>query len=265
MVDDIVIVIPTHSSYKTIVLNFLQLFEKNWKDCPYKIVISICGENIQFEGLNTIYNGENTSLIECISNAVKLFDARYYMCFLGDAFINKKIDTKEFLKDFNEISNKAIDYCCLNYVKRYKKEKKFNNKFRYINSKDRYSHSFVAFIASKKFMTKDLVDFDSDLSFEKYYLNDKKSFYYSNHIIVRKNYFAILPGITKGKWDRINFHILQKSNPEIDFDSREIEPFINTVLNFLRKKFINKIPRSLRVLSKKIIKKVFNIQFATND
>ena len=36
----------THSAYSDVCDNFLELFRKNWKDCPYDFVISIIGDEI---------------------------------------------------------------------------------------------------------------------------------------------------------------------------------------------------------------------------
>ncbi|MBR3163491.1 MAG: hypothetical protein IKF17_05285 [Clostridia bacterium] len=260
-----IIILPTHSNYKNITVNFLQLLKKYWKECNYKIIISITGEKEEFSGYECVYNGRNASLIECILNAANMYKSNYYMCFLGDAFINKKINDCEIKKQLYLIQKSKIDYCSLMYVKRYKKEKRFNDYFRYINSLDRYSHNFVAFVVSHNYIQKQLATFKNDLDYEEYYLHENKDFYYEKHLIVRKNFFGITPGITKGKWDRINYLKLCRKNPEIDFEDRELQTWKETIFEHFRNILISYMPPFVRIRLKTFITKVFKKTFVTKD
>ena len=187
---------------------------------------------------------------------VNKYDALYYINFLGDAFISKKINTNLFLEEMNYMLEYNIDYCCLNYVKRYTKEKIFDEYFRHINDLDRYSHSFVAFIASRKYIVKELINFKNDLDFEMYYIHKHRNDYYKNHLIVRKNYFGILPSITKGKWDRINYLKLKKDNPEIVFEKREMTSLGKSICMHIRKKVISYLPQNCRKKIKRLFEKI---------
>ncbi len=89
MKNDFVIVLPTHSDYIEITKIFLQLLKKNWSDCPFKIIISVTGEKIVVDDAEIVYNGKKASLIDCLVNVSKQYNSKYYISFLGDAFINK--------------------------------------------------------------------------------------------------------------------------------------------------------------------------------
>ena len=240
--NDFVIVIPTYSKYLNVVNTFLQLLKKNWSSCPFKIVISITGENKKIEGYTCLYNGKKASLIDCVVNVAKKFKSRYYISFLGDAFISKKVDNELINDILNNLLNDKIDYCSILCLKYYAKEKKYNNYFRYINQLDRYSHSFVSFIASYEYIYKELIKFNSDFNFEEFYLSKKNNIYYNNHLIVRNNYFNILPSITKGKWDAINLRKLKKNNPEIDFVKLERQAYVYSSFLHFRSFVIHKCP-----------------------
>ena len=88
---DFLIVLPTHSNYCKITENFLELLKKNWKDCPFDVIVSITGEDVRLDGVRSVYNGKNATLIDCLVNASKKYKSNYYISFLGDAFINKAI------------------------------------------------------------------------------------------------------------------------------------------------------------------------------
>ena len=243
---DFVIIIPTNSSYIDIVNIFLKLLEKQWKFRKNQIIISITGQDKKIKGYKTIYNGEKASLIECIVNAAKANSHQYYMSFLGDAFITKTLNEKYLNSIMNAIKEKKIDYCSLNYVKRYSKEKRLSKELRIINKKDRYSHNFVAFIASKKYIDDILSKYKNDLEFEKHYLNETGNEYYNNHTIVRKNYLNIHPSIIKGKWDKINYRRIKKEYPEIDLGNREQTSYTYSLILHVRRHIIPYIPSAIR-------------------
>lgn len=259
--NNITVIIPTHSNYIGVVDNFLQLLQKNWNDCPYKIIVSVTGDNKSAKDVKTIHNGKNASLIDCITNASNKHLSNGYICILGDMFINKKIDTTKIKNIIDNLLESNIDYCALSPVGNYKKEKKFNAELRYINNLDRYSHNFSAFFASKKYIDKELKKHKTDLDYEKSYLFQKDNFYYEKHLIVRKNYFNFLPGITKGKWDRINYRKLKKDNPEVLFDNRPIQSKKDSVICHVREKTVSHIPSFIRTPLKNTTEKVFKINF----
>lgn len=261
MKKDFIIILPTHSSYIGITKNFLQLFKKNWFGCPFDVVVSLTGEKIEIDGVKNIYNGEDASLIDCLVNAAKKDRRKYYISFLGDAFINKKIDNKRIISLLNELIDNKIDYCSLEYVKNYKKKKMFSKSFRYINNLDRYSHNFTAFVASYDFVINELSKYKTDLDFEKAYLFGKDNFYFNNHLIVWQNFFNLLPSVTKGRWDRINYNKLRKSNPEIDFDKRELQSIKESLVCHIRDGVVSYLPNLIRKKLKKTSEKVFNMEF----
>lgn len=226
---DVILIIPTHSSYMDIVKNFLELFSKNWNDCNYPIIISVCGKNEKIDGYINIYNGNDASLIDCILNAALEFKSKYYICLLGDAFINKKVNQKIIDTIIYSMEQGKINYCSLLNVRHYRKIKSFNSSLRYINSKDRYSHTFIAFIANNYYLKNVLSKFHTDLEYEMGYINIEKEYYFEHDLIVKNNYLGILPGIRKGKWNRIFLYKLKKDNPEIVFSKRPVESIVDTI------------------------------------
>lgn len=256
---DIVIIIPTHSSYIGIVKNFLQLFKKNWPECPYDVIVSVTGEKVRLNDATALYCGKNASLIECVMKATK--NSKNCICMLGDMFINSKVDNKAIVEIIERLEKDNIQYCSLSYVKNYKKEKKYSEELRCINNLDRYSHNFGAFFASRNFIENELAKYETDLAFEEAFLHQKENYYFTDHLIVRKNYFNLLPGITKGEWDRINFRRLKKSNPEIVFADRPIQSRKNSVICHVRGKVVSHLPNFVRVGMKGSIERVFHINF----
>lgn len=253
-INDITVIIPTHSSYIDIVKNFLEIFSINFRCASCRIVLSICGERITIDGVVNLYNGTDASLIDCVINARKKYPSLYYLCFLGDAFVTKEIDCQNLFNLLNTLYNNEIHYCSMLCVKNYASKKLLNKKIRYIHSKDRYSHNFVSYIADNYYIDNILAKFKSDFDFEMHYLLESRQFYYKNDVIFTENYFGIYPGITKGKWDKIVLYILKIKYPKIRFSSRSRELLFESIYSVLRNTLLPYIPNNLRLNMKKKIK-----------
>ncbi len=246
---DLIIVMATHSSYIDICKNFLELIKKNWADCPYRIIIALTGDDVEddFGSCEKYYCGKQSTLTDCIRKVSDIYKFKYYMCFLGDAFLSKKVSDDD-VKDFvDEIEKLDIDYCCLYPKVPIKKCKMAGKWTRYINSLDRYSHSFIAYIASKRFIDSEFGLGSNDLKFEVKYLkiaSEKNEYYFDKHVILKNNIFNIKPGIVKGKWDRIVLSNLRRNNPEIDFAYRPKISIFKQLLLIVRKFIFRWLPKS---------------------
>lgn len=262
-----VIVLMTHSAYIDICNNFIDLFQKNWADCPFKILGVVMGNKDTIKGIETIYIGTNGTLSDCIYTVVEKYEAHYYICFLGDAFISKKIQNIQVYNLLNELKNNNANYCGIIPKKKDLKNKKYQASYiRNIREKDIYAHSFVAFIATKEFVKDELVG-KTDFEFEEKYLNiandslDNRVF--PDHFIVVTDIFHIVPSIVKGKWDRFALKFVKYNNPQIQFSDR-------VKMNLLEQSkvtFINTFEGFVSVRTRKIIKKILikiGFKFATD-
>lgn len=262
---DFLMILPTHSSYLGVVNNFLELLKKNWPECPFEIIVSIAGKDSELKGTKCIYNGKEATLIDCLVNVAKKTKRKYYISFLGDAFINSKIDSSLINDILREIEDSNAAYCSLQCVKNYKRKKACGKFLRYINNLDRYSHNFTAFVASRDFLLNEMSKFESDLEFEKRYLYQKDNYYFDNHLIVCRNYFNLLPSITKGKWDRINYKELRRDNPDIEFENRPLQSWKESFLFHIRGNVVHVLPSSVRIITKRLSEWLFRVKFGVDN
>lgn len=264
-----VVILLTHSKYLDICKIFVDLFYKNWRDCPYRMVVSVTGYNNKYMKKNPLflYNGEDATLPMCLYNAVEKFPADYYCSFLGDAFISKKINQRNFSELLENLNKNNIEYCSLLPQRAYGRKKLMNANCRYIHSTDRYSHSFIAFIANEAFINREFKEKITDLEFEEKYLeiaNQKQpNFYFKQRVILDKNIFSIYPGIVKGKWERNIYNSIKKKNPEINLGKRKIHGFCFTVYLFCVRNIIQKLPNKIRIIIKKVAEKLNIIHICT--
>lgn len=267
MKEKTIIIIPTHTDYMDVCKDFFYLMKHNWKDCPFKIVLSITGKNQKDYNFHEyVTNPIDSTLTFCIYNAMKKYDAQYYICMLGDAFIDAKINNKDFFDLIDYMLNNNLDYCNLiphNHLNCIK----LNDYSRYINMNERYGISFVAFIASKKFIDAEFGKEISDLEFEKKYIEiaekSKKNDFYSKYIILKTNIFNIYPGIVKGKWNRKVLRRLIRHNKNACFNTRPKLSIKEQIILDISNKFSFLFTNNCRKKIKKIISKVFKYTFTT--
>lgn len=259
------IILPTYSNYLDVCFCFLELLEKKWENHP-KVILSIIGDNKSIKNYDFIYNEKGTSLPKAIYNATKKYKADYYFCLLGDAFITENINQQFVERLLSIMTEKKINYCSLLPVKSSLQPKKNRDIFNYIKYQDRYSHNFIAFIASEKFIQEEFSNNITDFEFELKYLkiaNEMLKGYFDDRIILNRNYMNINHGISKGKWIRKTYKMLLKQNLDKPLPNRRIMSIKETLLLNVGL-LINWIfPNKIRILLKKFLSKYLFMKFPT--
>lgn len=261
------IIVPTHTNYLDICKINDILINIFWKT-DYKIVYSLYGERVELKGNNVVFN-ETDNILDCITNAAKLFPSDCYMVLLGDAFILDRVDSQLIDSAINSFVSLGLQYCNLIPYKTIHKKRVVNDYFYYINRRDRYSHSFVAFLASPDFINNEFANsyLDSDRDFELKYLEETKGIncnsYYRDHVCLRDNILHIVPGIEKGQWNRIVRNRIEKTVPDVIENNRMSISLQWQIVLILRKQIMPIIPDSIRLLLKRLISKCSFSNFNT--
>lgn len=270
---NIAIALVTNSKYIDVCKLFLTLKTKNWPDCIYNTILTYTGERLEKDGIQcaTYYNGQGVSLPGCIYNTAHQFNLDYCICFLGDAFIYKRVDNKTVNKIIAEIIENEIDYCRL-YELCYNTEKiqAGNHLIRPFSYKDR-GVSFVAFIVSSRFIETEFFNNVSDYDFEMKYLRytnlDEAPVEWQQYKMntVVGNKFHIVPGITQGKWDRDAYRRIKKYNPDVKLPELPMTPLHTHIIRKIAYSILNYIPTRHTKKIKSVIKKMKLYNFASDE
>lgn len=227
--ENCVVVIPTFSQYLDVCGIFWELFQLNWGDCPYKIVMSVIGENVSINGLDTVYAGEKGYLSNCICAVTEKYVADYYICLLGDAMICNHVDTNEVNQLLQELKRDKISYCKIKPTKIVGK-----NLYRKIKKGEAYIYTFAAFIANRGFIDKEIngkSDFEFEMEWYQSCLNGKDDA--EDIRIMNKDVFHIVSGISKGKWERSVYRFLRCKYPQFDLSFRKRLSIMEQIKNDL--------------------------------
>lgn len=143
--------------------DFLELFEKNWPDCPFPLYIVDLEKQLSFNkkyNVTVINAGADAEYSKKIQKAISDIDADYYLLLLEDFFISKPVTTKEVQELFEIIQSRDIFYYALPAkefssgitVKReFEQEYPYMKRFR---EKDEYTVSCQPAIWKKEFLAK---------------------------------------------------------------------------------------------------------------
>lgn len=75
--------------------DFLELFERNWPDCPYNLYLVNDEKDLAFEkkyNVTVLHAGKNAEYSDRVQTALKNIEAEYYLLLLEDFFIGEKLD-----------------------------------------------------------------------------------------------------------------------------------------------------------------------------
>lgn len=141
--------------------DFLELFNRNWPDCPYPVYIVDGTKNLDFPKkyeATILHAGEDSEYSKKIQTALKEIDAEYYLVLLEDFFFERPIINDPLKKiiismDENEISYLRMpmpEFLVGLNTKKYKEDQKSG--FLYIPQSDEYTVTCQPSIWKKEFL-----------------------------------------------------------------------------------------------------------------
>lgn len=217
--EECIIIVPTFSQYIDVCKLFFELFKINWNDCPYHIVLSVVGNKVSVDGVETLYAGSCGMLTDAVQLVKDTYPADYYICLLGDNFIYEKINTELIRQFILKLKKDGIQYCGF----KSRKEKSISSFYRNVRPNvDSYVFSFSHFIATGDFIDKKISGI-SDIDFEKKYHEDclsNKVIDYSDVRIMTSDIFHLVNMCSKGKWFRDSYKFIKMKYPNLELESR---------------------------------------------
>lgn len=103
-----------YDGYKDLWIDFLNLFQKFWPDCPYELYIVNQDEKIETDGKFKVLNaGIDAEYSRKVQYAVNNIDAEYFLLLLDDFFLSRKLEQNTLVNLMEYIIKNEINYCSL--------------------------------------------------------------------------------------------------------------------------------------------------------
>ena len=104
-----------YDGYEDLWYDFLALFNKHWKDCPYSLYIvnnekEINKNLISIEKLQVIHAGKDAEYSKKVQTALTQIEADYYLLLLEDFFVSQVVSTAEIESIARFVEKNEIDY-----------------------------------------------------------------------------------------------------------------------------------------------------------
>lgn len=120
-----------YDGYEDLWYDFINLFKKNWQDCPYPLYIvnnskELNPEKANIEGIEVLHAGDDAEYSRKVQLATTQIDADRYLFLLEDFFIYKRIDNAKIEEILDYVQNEEIEYYTLpmlEFVDKKEKEK----------------------------------------------------------------------------------------------------------------------------------------------
>lgn len=264
------IVLPAYDPYKDAFDIFMDLFEKNWGDCPYPVIVA----NMHFQ-----YNSSlpNFKLINCgnekryrvrRNEAIKQVQAKYYLIMEEDRMFAQKIETAEVENILDFMDANDIDYYRMNtsfFKKKQRNRYKGYTHYYRIPAKEPYGRSGATSIYRIDLIEKNSKKYADPYVEENGYLEDSfhaTEKYLPNAATDDRNVLGILHCIDKSQWIPSAKRKLQKLGYDFSNTTLKTIPAWKNIIQIGKSTIGMRIPIKVRFYIKKILSK-FGMRFST--
>lgn len=258
---NVAIIVPAHDSYKDIVLIWCQALKKYWKQCPYRIFWVNGNETLQFDNVNVIHSGEDSTYCGRILNALENIDEQYVMIWSEDYILTQQFDSTRITEivDYMEKSNSV--HCRLIPFGKVEMRRLPTKKLYEINPTKPYALSINVGIFSKDFLLSVLNKDWSGWDMEKQYLELSKQGKCFGCLYDDTNNGKMIHLVKQGLMFPDAVKKLKKHGFEF-VGNREVMSYQQSILFNLTTHVSGICPSRFRLLLKSLVKK-FGIEFIT--
>ena len=264
------IILPAYDPYKDAFDIFMDLFEKNWPDCPYPVVVT----NMFFQYESALPNfylkncGDEKRYRVRRNEAINFKKAKYYLIMEEDRMFTGKIDTCEIEKILDFMDANDIEYYRMNpsFFKKKKKDKfEGYEHFYHIPSKEPYGRSGATSIYRIDLIEKNSAK-DADAYFEENgYLEDSFNAtekYLANAATDDRNILSILHCIDKSQWIPEAKRKLEKMGYDLSNTTLKTIPAGKNFIQNCKYTVGKRVPIKCRFYVKKFLSN-FGMKFST--
>jgi hypothetical protein len=252
-VNDIAVMVVSCDNYSDLWNPFFALFSRFWPDCPFKVYLLCNEKDFEFPSVNVIKLGQDKSWSDNVKLGISKIKEKYILLFIEDLFLVRSVDTGSLLRVCGKFIEVKGNY--LRLVPTIKADKKHNEFFGVVSPGTIYRTSTILSLWEKKVFYDLLSPHESAWDFET--LGALRSDNYDSFYASWKDYFTILNGVIKGKWERGAYNKIKILYPGISLNKRMIMSIPEDIiynLKIIRSHFLNLFPSQ----SRRRIKRLFS-------
>lgn len=265
------LLLPAYDPYKDAFDIYMDLFMKNWPDCPYPFIVT----NMNFQcdyplkGFRLINCGDEKRYKVRLRKGLDAINAKYYLILEEDRMFTQKIDTCDIEEILNFMDEYDVKYYRMNpsFFKKKKRDRYGEKAHHYhVLAKEPYGRSGATSIWRADYIREFQEIYEDEYAAENTYLKESLCMserYVKDCATDDRNVLHVLHCIEKSKWVKSSQKRLEKMG--YDFSSTILATqSLKQYYIYEMKSFIGKcIPMRLRYRVKKILRK-FGMKFSTD-
>ena len=251
-INGIAVLVVTCDNYSDLWPPYFSLFRRFWPDCPFPIYLLSNYKRCETPGVITIDVGEDRAWSDNLLNGLNRIKEEFVLMWIDDLFLLEKVDTQSLLRVCNEFIKVDGNYIRLNPT--VKADAQFNEHFGLTSRGTIYRTSTVLSLWRKEVLRELLRPGESAWDFE--ILGTIRSDAYDGFFATWRNYFTIVNGVIKGKWQRKAYKRIRTFCPDAVLERRKIMSFAEEMavyVKVIRAWMLSRIPARYRRRIKDIV------------
>lgn len=245
MKQDFAVVIVSCDKYSDLWIPFFKLFWRFWPHCPFNVYLLSNTLRITVPGVQNLFSGDDLSWSSSLRKGIIQLKEEYILLFLDDLFLCDFVKTNKVIEIFDWVSKTCPNYVRMNPSQ--KSDKPYNEFVGLVSPGTMYRTSTVLSLWRRDVLLNLLRDDESAWGFEIY--GSIRSDCYDGFYSTYENFFPVINGVIKGKWQQSAVQKLESLGVDIDLARRGVMTFQEAILFYARlqrAKLINLLPARYR-------------------
>lgn len=229
--DRFAILVVSCDNYSDLWEPFFKLFWRFWPDCPFKVYLLSNNKKADIPGVDNLFVGDDVSWSDNLKIALKQIHEEYLLMFIDDLFLFDYVKSNKVNKVLEWMSKSCANYVRMNPTQ--KPDKPFNEVVGIVSKGTIYRASTVMSVWKKSILQELLKSGENAWEFEVYgtIRSDRYDGFYSTW----EDFFPVVNGVIKGKWQRSAVRKLKSLGINIDLAKRDIMTFSETLMLYFKK------------------------------
>ena len=229
--DKFAVLVVSCDKYSDLWEPFFKLFWRFWPDCPFNVYLLSNRLNSDIQGVKGLLIGEDISWSDNLYNGVSKLKEDYIFLFLDDLFLCDFVKSDRVLQVLDWTLAYNANYVRMNPSP--KPDKPYNELVGIVSKGTIYRTSTVLSVWKKAILLDLLRPGESAWDFEIY--GTIRSDVYDGFYSTWEEYFPVVNGVIKGKWQRSAVKKLKLLGVNIDLSKRGVMTNREALIFFLKR------------------------------
>lgn len=252
------ILVLSCDKYSDIWNTYFDLFEKNWKECAYKVYLGSNTKTFDKKKVNVLFAGNDVDWSSTAKKIISQIDSPYILVLLEDILVASQVKNQTIESIIKFLNEYNVNFLQLQTRPGSKKQLTYEGIELFESPQKKPMKANVMGFWKKEYLLKLLLDGENPWNFER--LGSYRASYDNGFYSLKNILFKQINLIEKGKWIYSSVRWCKKNNIALDFNKRKKLTFrdiISSTIKQIVHDFVEKLPWETRVKIIDFLKRLF--------